>query len=178
VFVDFASAAQFARVQRTLCWPERRLFVVIASEHGGDPLESALAQLTAQRYGLDELAEVLDGVDEELAQRSIWCDWACALLERDGLALLANGDCCVWFNRRGLVLPPSRTRGTRYVRVSVSRGDVAVLATRGLAGNSLFSSFDTRTFRDPRALQADLDALLDNATEVSAAVALRVGDTP
>jgi hypothetical protein len=183
VFVDFAHASRLSEERvRVLCWPEQRLFALVSVDRAADQfaldmVEGALAGVTRVACGIDEIAEVRDGLDAELADRDARCDLVLALLERDGVAFLGSGTSMA--HAMGAVRTfldgTSPALGERapphYFRASVSPGVVFLLATDGIAHR-------VRTLRPRGDVAAIARGFVDGAHAPGAVIVVRVTAMP
>src|SRR5262245_9778892 len=103
LFVSFAEAVRALKDEaRTLALPERGLFGVVE----GDPaamtiVASALDAGARISNRTDDVAEVLDGLHEELRARGSPVSFALVVVEDDALAFLGLGNCAATVHGEG-----------------------------------------------------------------------------
>jgi hypothetical protein len=148
VFVSFADALRAPDNDAcTLVMPERGVFAVVEAPPDAQALvTSALDAGLRTSTATDDIAEVLDGIHEELRGRDTLYSLALAVVEADALAFFGVGTCMASlsgaFSRREVVTPRDRPGGgvggpggpggdVRFFRAYVRAGTRAELLTEG-----------------------------------------------
>lgn len=138
MFVSFADAVRAPDGDAcTLVVPERGLFAVAAcAPEALAIVTSSLDAGSRTSKSTDDIAEVIDGVDEELHQRSLSLSLAVAVVEDDAIGFFNIGTCMsvlyedTWARRA--IVPDERAGGpVRFFRAYVRERTKIALLTEG-----------------------------------------------
>lgn len=138
MFVSFADALRAPDGDAvTIVMPERGLFAVMEAPPDALALvSSTLDGASRTSNATDDVAEVLDGITEELRERDTLFSLALLVVEVDALAFFGVGTCMASLSgmvARREVVPPREGPGgvMRFFRAYVNAGTRAELLTEG-----------------------------------------------
>jgi hypothetical protein len=184
VFVSFADALRAPDGDAsTLVIAERGIFAVVEAPADAQALvTSSLDAGSRTSNATDDVAEVLDGIHEELRMRDTLFSIALAVVEVDALAFFGVGTCMAslsgGFSRREVVAPRDGPGGNvRFFRAYVRAGMRAELLTEG-AWRAREMDGVRAAMTAPLARHAEFYAKGRGSHAPAAAVILRVDEEP
>jgi hypothetical protein len=205
-FVSFADAARVPRgeMARAVVIPERGVFFVVEGD-GLGVVANAIDHAVRTSTRADDIAEVLDGLHQELAGRGTPASLAMAIREDDAVGFFGAGTSLALLCRAGVartVIAPRETHmlgaleesgkltdgenAIRFFRAYVRAGTLIVLATQGAHINRDRDDVgNAGVWRGERAsaaksVQKHAEYLVDgpNSLAPAAAIVIRVDEEP